>query len=87
MSRPKGTCPGCRLPTAECLCDDEDTGTGSPHVIPVNDLIEHQVDENCPCGPAADPVKRDDGSVGWLYVHHSLDGRELDEDRDGKPED
>jgi hypothetical protein len=24
VSRPKGTCPDCKLPTAECLCDDED---------------------------------------------------------------
>ena len=24
MSRPKGTCPDCKLPVAECLCLDED---------------------------------------------------------------
>lgn len=42
-----------------------------------NDLIAHEIDENCVCGPTPEAVKRDDGSVGWLYVHHSLDGREL----------
>jgi len=28
------------------------------------------------CGPTVEPVVRDDGSMGWLIVHHSLDGRE-----------
>lgn len=47
------------------------------HVYPVDDLIEHELDgDDCPCGPRTDPVKRDDGSVGWVIVHHSLDGRE-----------
>lgn len=52
--------------------------SGSVHVRPVGDLIEHSW-ADCPCGPAVQPVKRDDGSCGWLYVHHSLDGRELAE--------
>lgn len=49
------------------------------HVAPVDDLIQHDraSDEpDCPCGPDVMPVKRDDGSMGWLIVHHSLDGRE-----------
>lgn len=50
------------------------------HVEPINDLIEHVTDGgDCPCGPATEPVPRDDGSMGWLVVHHSLDGRELHE--------
>lgn len=52
----------------------------SLHVVPVGDLIEHVPTGDCPCGPADQPVKRDDGSVGWLTVHHSLDGRELAEE-------
>ncbi len=47
-------------------------------VVPVADLIDH-LDDGCPCGPSTEPVERDDGSVGWLVVHHSLDGRELAE--------
>lgn len=47
------------------------------HVFPNNDLIDHDTrDGTCICGPSPDPVKRDDGSVGWVMVHHSLDGRE-----------
>lgn len=49
------------------------------HVMPNNDQIEHTFTD-CLCGPAVDPVKRDDGSIGWVLVHHSLDGRELTED-------
>jgi hypothetical protein len=52
------------------------------HVVPVDDLIEHDtsISGSCACGPTDKPVKRDDGSAGWIAVHHSLDGRELDED-------
>jgi hypothetical protein len=47
------------------------------HVRPVNDLVEHNTDgSDCACGPRTEPVQRDDGSYGWLVVHHSLDGRE-----------
>lgn len=50
------------------------------HVLPAGDLIEHDSDgQDCPCGPTTEPVPRDDGSMGWLVVHHSLDGRERNE--------
>ncbi|MEU8101746.1 hypothetical protein [Streptomyces rubiginosohelvolus] len=51
------------------------------HVYPVEDLIEHNVEEGdgCVCGPRTTPVKRDDGSMAWVVTHHSLDGRELTE--------
>ena len=49
------------------------------HVVPVGDLIEHPLSDDCLCGPRVEPVPREDGSTGWLYVHHSLDGRELTE--------
>jgi hypothetical protein len=47
----------------------------------MNDLIHHDTesDDGCICGPSTEPVKRDDGSVGWVVVHHSLDGREFRE--------
>ncbi len=56
------------------------------HVRPVGDLIEHDTstdDADCGRGPEVQPVKRDDGSMGWLIVHHSLDGREKGERVDG----
>jgi hypothetical protein len=49
------------------------------HVVPVNDLIEHDTSGDCICGPETILVERDDGSFGWLVSHHSLDGRELAE--------
>lgn len=50
------------------------------HVLPLGDLIEHDGDGgDCPCGPTTEAVMRDDGSNGWLVVHHSLDGREASE--------
>jgi hypothetical protein len=50
------------------------------HVVPVDDLVEHDTDgDGCLCGPRTEPVERDDGSYGWVLVHHSLDGRELHE--------
>lgn len=53
-------------------------GDEAVHVIPDNDAVHH-TEHACPCGPSDEPVKRDDGSVGWLTVHHSLDGREASE--------
>lgn len=50
------------------------------HVLPVNDLIEHE-DNDCPCGPTTEAVFRDDGSNEWIIIHHSLDGREAHEDQ------
>ena len=45
------------------------------HVIPVDDLIEHDSYEgawdSCICGPGVEYV-----GPGWLILHHSLDGRE-----------
>lgn len=54
----------------------------SVHVYPLGDLVEHDTGkcEACVCGPTPRPVKNDDGSVGWVIVHHSLDGRELREE-------
>lgn len=52
-------------------------GSDEVHVRPVGDLVDHSLDDQCPCGPRWEPVKREDGSVGWVVVHHSLDGREV----------
>lgn len=50
------------------------------HVAPIGDLVEHITDgSDCPCGPRTEPVPRDDGSTGWLVIHHALDGREATE--------
>jgi hypothetical protein len=52
------------------------------HVTPQSDLVGHDTstaEPDCVCGPEATPVDQDDGAVGWLLVHHSLDGREQTE--------
>jgi hypothetical protein len=46
------------------------------HIVPTSDRVTHDLDDTCVCGPTAEPVYRNDGSVGWILVHHSLDGRE-----------
>lgn len=60
------------------LCPLNASGPNTAHVLPVGDPIEHGTDD-CPCGPRAEPVTREDGSVGWVIVHHALDGRERNE--------
>lgn len=51
------------------------------HVVPVDDLVEHDtsIDAACVCVPTDTPVEQEDGTIRWLAVHHSLDGRELSE--------
>ena len=50
------------------------------HVYPEADIVEHDTDgDDCVCGPATEPVERDDGTIAWIVIHHSLDGREQHE--------
>lgn len=52
--------------------------SGTLHVSPIGDLIDHVMDLEgaCPCGPTTEAVFDRDGAAGWMIVHHSLDGRE-----------
>lgn len=50
------------------------------HTVPDDDLIEHEVADDCTCGPTQNPVQRSDGVVGWVVAHHALDGREAEEE-------
>jgi hypothetical protein len=52
------------------------------HVTPLDDVVEHDTstcEPDCACGPEVRPEPRPDGSMSWLIVHHSLDGREQTE--------
>lgn len=50
------------------------------HVRPLRDLVAHDLDEQCVCGPDVEAVPAGaDGRTGVLVLHHSLDGRELRE--------
>ena len=44
------------------------------HVTPVDDLVAHEQDEDCPCGPM---WIRENGND--IYVHNSLDNREAND--------
>ncbi|MFI8206887.1 hypothetical protein [Streptomyces sp. NPDC085937] len=50
------------------------------HVVPLGDAVEHEADDDCICGPTLKPITGDGGTIVWLMVHHSLDGREATED-------
>jgi phenylacetate-coenzyme A ligase PaaK-like adenylate-forming protein len=52
------------------------------HVTPLGDTFCHQTDTDeadCPCGPQTRPIELPEGRIGWLHIHHSLDGREQHE--------
>jgi hypothetical protein len=50
------------------------------HVVPEDDLVSHEYDVTCPCGPSVEAVEDErDGNISLLVVHYSLDGREDDE--------
>jgi hypothetical protein len=54
--------------------------SGTLHVIPNGDLVDHKSEPDCVCGPTAELVPRGDGSIGWVIVHAALDGREHHEE-------
>jgi hypothetical protein len=39
------------------------------HIVPLNDLEEHELTPDCPCQPAFDRGEN-------IFVHNSFDGRE-----------
>lgn len=41
------------------------------HVVPVDDLREHDSNKECWCKPQLDPT-----DTGGLWVHNAMDGRE-----------
>lgn len=45
------------------------------HVLPVDDLIEHVMDQGCVCGPSTETVVSDNGEIGWVIAHPALDAR------------
>lgn len=50
------------------------------HVVPVNDLREHQHNGSCWCKP-----RHDDDSLGNVWIHNSMDGREAFENGERLP--
>lgn len=56
------------------------TGENVYHVMPVDDIVEHEISDECVCGPEIEFVgyEKTTGETGngWLVVHGALDGRE-----------
>lgn len=44
------------------------------HVVPMNDLRDHEPHKTCWCNPT---LLDDDEHDGDVYIHHSMDQREL----------
>lgn len=51
-----------------------EVGALNVHVIPEGDLVAHEPNETCVCGPLVEWVPG-----GFVYVHPALDGRARDE--------
>lgn len=58
-----------------------DTTGDEIHVMPIGDLVEHETTSLCLCGPTGEIIGPEDtgGRPAMMYIHHSLDGRELSE--------
>lgn len=41
------------------------------HLVPVDDLVAHEIASDCICGPHVEPL----GSTDQLVAHHALDRR------------
>jgi hypothetical protein len=52
-------------------------------VVPVDDVIEHELGPDCVCGPEIEHIRPEDATCsrpgGYMTTHHSLDGREANE--------
>ncbi len=58
---------------SDALYNEADKGTRI-HVIPLNDMREHEKSDMCWCEPTTKVVG---DSGGRVIVHNSMDGREL----------
>jgi hypothetical protein len=70
--------PGARQPQPE-----PPIAVTNVHVMPNEDLVAHEVSDECVCGPDTEFV----GDDTILHLHHSLDGREHSEPSDWHSED
>lgn len=60
----------------QCL-DRYDGARRDVHVVPINDLRDHEESLACWCVPTLQEVDR---SLHYVVVHHAADGRELVEE-------
>lgn len=66
--------------SAQWVADQEIRRPNHVHVRPIGDIVWHQWNgDDCVCVPDIEHVPNEHGPDGWLYTHHSLDGREQHE--------
>jgi hypothetical protein len=49
------------------------------HVVPEDDLKEHDLSASCECSPKCEEGGTCDDAVHWMVTHHSYDRREENE--------
>lgn len=47
------------------------------HVVPIDDIIDHDCDDRCICGPTEELCVENGQYEGSVIMHPSLDGREV----------
>lgn len=57
-----------------------DCNCGGVHVVPLNDLREHDLNGSCWCKPTLDNTE-----ASPIWIHHAMDGREAFETGERKP--
>lgn len=55
-----------------------DSEAAEAHVIPIDDLLPHEIAEQCFCRPNPELIERENGDA-YMFGHSSVDGRELTE--------
>lgn len=61
---------------------ETESGARGVDVVPLDDLIVHELGDRCVCGPSVELQRDEDGADWWIHVHASLDGREAQEHAD-----
>lgn len=46
------------------------------HVVPYEEMFQHDVRTPCVCEPRLDVGEDETGQLGWVYVHHAIDSQE-----------
>ncbi len=48
---------------------------GAVHVHPLKDLVQHELTDDCVCGPRTELHKGSGKPDLYAFIHHALDGR------------
>ncbi len=54
------------------------------HVMPTNDIVDHEPSDDCICGPEFELREAPDGSDMWIAIHWSADALQQQEKNDDR---